>query len=572
MKSTRINIGFCVIGLFALAACQSNTDGSLAAAKPADPQAPNVLLIVVDDLGFAELGAYGSEIPTPNLDGLANNGVKFSNFHVAPTCSPTRSMLLSGTDNHIAGLGNMFEELSPNQKGKKGYEGYLHERVAPLPAIFREAGYQTFMSGKWHLGLEADQGPLQRGFDKAFALLEGGAGHFDDMQSLFETEVGNFGKAKYRENGEMLDNLPEEFDYSTEFYVDRLLQYLQAADSEKPFFAYLAFTAPHWPLQAPPEAIARHEGRYALGYDELARQRLQRQKALGLLPANAELSERPYDAPTWDSLSEEEQRISARRMEIYAAMVDEIDRHTGRLLNYLRESGQFDNTIIVFMSDNGAEGHTLSVLFAEEHFPAARNWVYNTFAFDYDSMGGPGSYVMVGPGWGWAGAPALRGYKGATSQGGTRVPAFVHYPRLAANGRTDASLLSVKDVAPTLLELAGIAAPDGEFLGRNVEPITGESFVDVLQSKAENPARSQDRVLGVELFGKRGIRQGDWSLVHMFEPYGNNDWQLYNLRDDLAERLDLADKYPQKLAEMQGLWEEYAQENGVILPDWNSGY
>ena len=188
---------------------------------------PNVLLVVVDDVGFSDLGFFGGEIPTPTLDGLAASGITLTNFHVAPTCSPTRSMLLSGVDSHQAGLGNMFEELAPNQKGQKGYEGYLHERVAPLPALFQEAGYQTFMSGKWHLGLADDQSPTQRGFDKAFALLEGGAGHFSDMQSLWQTEVGIRGKAKYRENGVMLNELPDSFEYSSQFYVDKLIEYLK---------------------------------------------------------------------------------------------------------------------------------------------------------------------------------------------------------------------------------------------------------------------------------------------------------------------------------------------------------
>ena len=207
---------YLILGLL-LTGCQSEELPTKTGAEAPPDTRPNVLLVVVDDVGFSDLGFFGGEIPTPTLDNLAASGITFNNFHVAPTCSPTRSMLLSGVDSHQAGLGNMFEELAPNQKGQRGYEGYLHERVAPLPALFQDAGYRTFMSGKWHLGLEDDQAPTQRGFDKAFALLEGGAGHFPDMQSLWQTEVGNRGKAKYRENGAMLDELPDSFEYRASF-------------------------------------------------------------------------------------------------------------------------------------------------------------------------------------------------------------------------------------------------------------------------------------------------------------------------------------------------------------------
>lgn len=540
---------------------------------------PNVLLIVVDDAGFSDFGHFGGEIPTPNIDALAENGVVLTNFHAAPTCSPTRSMLLSGADSHIAGLGGMVESLADNQKGKPGYEGYLHERVAPLPALFQQAGYRTYMSGKWHLGLADDQAPTQRGFDHAFALLQGGAGHFADMQAIMATEVGNRGKAKYREDDKLLDKLPDSFEYSSQFYVDKMLSYLTVegdeANDAQPFFAYLAFTAPHWPLQAPEEAIARHKGKYDAGYEVLARQRLQRQIELGILPAGTPLGPRPSDAPAWDDLSKEEQAISARQMEIYAAMLDEVDRHTGRLLDALKASGELDNTVVVFMSDNGAEGHSLDALFPEAAFPKAREWVLGTFKYDIDSLGSADSYVLYGSGWGWAATPAFRGYKGYVSQGGTRVPAFLSLPGTLASGVKRNELLSVKDIAPTLLELAGIAQPGGEFQGRKVRAITGKSMLPLLRdSKTASLAQASaaPRVLGFELFGKRSIRQGYWNLVEMFVPQGTGEWQLYDTRTDLAEQNDLAKSRPEKLKELVALWKQYEEENGVVIPDSNSAY
>ncbi|MFK8021487.1 MAG: arylsulfatase [Pseudomonadales bacterium] len=586
-KRTALLLGLLLVLVLFLSACQQELTPTLeivqpapASISPSPSDKPNVLLIVVDDMGFSDLGYFGGEIPTPNIDGLAADSVALTNFHTAPTCSPTRSMLLSGVDSHVAGLGNMFEELAPNQKGKPGYEGYLHERVAPLPAVFQDAGYRTYMAGKWHLGLADDQAPTQRGFDHAFALLQGGAGHFSDMQSLWETEIGNRGKAKYREDGKMLDALPDNFEYSSQFYVDKMLDYLElkqesSSKQEQPFFAYLSFSAPHWPLQAPAAAIARHKGKYDEGYEALARKRLQRQIELGFVPKDTKLGPRPADAPAWNELSEEEQALSARRMEIYAAMLDEVDRHTGRLIDSLKASGQLDNTIVVFMSDNGAEGHSLDALFPEPVFPKAREWVLGTFKYDLASLGGPDSYVLYGPGWGWAATPAFRGYKAYVTQGGTRVPAFISYPALSLGGSKSNALLSVKDIAPTLLELAGIAKPGGVFRGRDVAKISGQSMLAVLANEGvDTPGLSEvkERVLGFELFGKRSIRQGSWSLVHMFKPQGIDDWQLYNLDQDLAEQNNLAESHPEKLKEMISLWEVYASENGVVLPDWNSGY
>jgi arylsulfatase A-like enzyme len=543
-----------------------------------DSQKPNVLIIVVDDAGFADLGFMGGEIPTPNLDALANDGVILTNFHTAPTCSPTRSMLLSGVDSHIAGLGNMFEELAPNQKNKPGYEGYLHERIAPLPALFQDAGYETFMSGKWHLGLADEQAPTQRGFDKAFALLQGGAGHFSDMQSLWETEVGQRGKAKYRENGKILSKLPDNFKYSSQFYVDKMLDYIEQRDNgnrkrSSPFFGYLSFTAPHWPLQAPPEAIARHHGQYDLGYEVLAQRRLARQIELGILPPKTPLSSRPSDAAAWQDLSPEEKALSVRRMEIYAAMVDETDRHIGRLIDALEVKGLLDNTVVVFMSDNGAEGHSLDALFPEAVFPKAREWVLGTFDYELEALGSADSYVLYGSGWGWAATPAFRGYKAYVSQGGTRAPAFVSFPKRLASGVKRSELLSVQDITPTLLELAAIPAPEGIFAGRPVSTITGRSMLPLLQQNSEaTNNNAEPRVLGFELFGKRSIRQGSWNLLEMYSPQGTGKWQLYDVNTDLAEEIDLANSRPDKLKELIELWDVYADENNVVLPDWNSGY
>ncbi len=352
-----ILLRFCgLLGIALLGSCADNAPPEAAATLS---QRPNFLLIVVDDMGFNDLGSFGSEIPTPNLDSLALSGTRLTNFQVAPTCSPTRSMLLTGVDSHKAGLGNMLEELSPNQKGQPGYEGYLNDRVETLPSILGEHGYTSIISGKWHLGMEESQSPRARGFDKSFSLIPGGASHFADMRPAYAPRPDI--KAFYREDGRKLDKLPDTFEYSSQYYVDYMLDALrEREDPEQPFFAYLSFTAPHWPLQAPDAAIDKFKGSYDEGYDALRSQRLAGGIRAGVLPAGSKESPAPEAYKPWSGLSDADRQRQAREMEVYAAMIYELDRHTGRLIELLRESGELDNTVIVFMADNGAEGHDLN--------------------------------------------------------------------------------------------------------------------------------------------------------------------------------------------------------------------
>ena len=320
MKSSH-HLALVITLLCCLAACSGPDSGTSGSAV----SRPNVLLIVVDDMAFNDLGIFGSEIRTPNIDALAREGMFLTNFHVAPNCSPTRAMLFSGTDSHNAGLGNMAEDLSKNQKGNPGYEGYLNFQVAALSELFLEAGYHTYMTGKWHLGLSQETSPAARGFEKSYTLLQGGAGAFSDMLPL-----AGPGKALYRENGVQLEELPEDF-YSTVFYTELMQEYIGAdLDDGKPFFAYLAYTSPHWPLHAPQESIARYKGVYDAGYDALLEKRLQNLKDRGLVGADIETFPRLLDEKPWDALSLDEQRYQAKIMEIYAAMVDDVDVYIGQ--------------------------------------------------------------------------------------------------------------------------------------------------------------------------------------------------------------------------------------------------
>jgi len=546
------------------------SNGTQEVADFADPSRPNILLIVADDLGYTDLGAFGGEIATPNLDALAGDGVRFSQFYASPMCSPTRAMLLSGMDNHRAGVGTLHEKLAENQRGQRGFEGHLPARVAKLPELLREAGYRTYMTGKWHLGEDEQASPAAAGFDRSFALIESGAGHFSNMLGLSDPRP-----AMYREDGSLVQSLPEDF-YSTRFYAERLVEYIDSGrGQDRPFFAYLAFTAPHFPLQAPAASIAKYQGKYDSGYEELHRQRVRRLQELGLLAAGAEpFPALPAEKP-WAELSPEEKKVSARRMEIYAAMVDDLDRYVGEVIAYLKEADEYRNTLIFFLSDNGAEGHWL-----HQGLQPLHEWSEACCDNSYDNMGMPDSYVLLGPNWARAATGPYRLFKGFLSEGGIRVPAFVHFPAGYRGGATISEPLTAMDVMPTLLDAAGVEHPAPEFAGREVLPLQGRSLAPVLEGET-GAVRRHGFSQGWEFLGKRAYRLHDWKIVWQpgqpaWEPWPGGivtgRWQLYNLADDPAEQHDLAGQEPRKRDEMIVLWEAYARENGVIHPDRISDY
>ena len=529
---------------------------------------PNVLLIVADDLGYSDLGVFGGEINTPNLDALGHAGVLLTQFYSAPTCSPTRSMLFSGTDNHLAGLGHMYEELRANQAGNPGYEGHLNFRVASLAEIMRNAGYHTYMTGKWHLGLTEETSPHARGFERSFALAQGGAAHLGDMPLIGPNPP------VYREDGK-LARIPGDF-YSSRFYARRLIEYLKSNDADgRPFFAYLAFTAPHWPLQAPRESVEMYAGKYDAGWDALQGKRFENMKKLGLLDREAVAFARLASEPAWQDLSSDEKQVEARKMEIFAAMVDDMDRYTGEVIDYLKASGQFENTLVFFMSDNGAEGAHLNI-----GWEALDEWVAQCCDNSIENMGNGDSYIWYGPNWTWASSGGYRMYKQFTTEGGIRVPAIVHFPKQIQAGVMNDGFVTVKDVLPTLLELTGVNHPGATFNGREILPLQGVSMLSMLKGE-QATTHNQDYVMGWELFGRRAIRKGDWKII--WEPAGIpwepretdisvDKWRLYNIGEDPAELIDISSDQPLKLKELVQEWENYVRENGVVLPDYNSPY
>ena len=523
----------------------------------ADPGAlaakPNVLLIVADDLGYSDLGVFGSEIRTPNIDELARSGTLFTRFHAAATCSPTRAMLLSGTDPHLVGAGNMSEHLAPSQRGRPGYEGYLNNRVVTVSSLLKDAGYHTYMVGKWHLGVKDEFGPHSRGFEESYVMLQGGAAHFAQEKPTGLASVSPM--AQYRENGKPV-NVPHDF-FSSKFYTDKLIEYIEHRRPEgKPFFAYAAYPAPHWPLQAPDEYIARYKGRYDGGYDQLRAERLERMKQLGLVAKDVDGAPRASGVPAWEDLDAGEKARSARTMEVYAAMVEAMDHHVGRLVNYLKETEQFENTVIIFISDNGAEGNDISQI--EDN----AKWVPATFDNSLENIGRKNSYVWLGAGWGQATSQPFRLFKAYPTEGGLTVPAFVTAGQLGKPGRSDV-FASAKDIMPTILELTGVPHPGIEYQGRTVFPMQGASMLPHLRGSAPT-VHTADYVMGWELFGRRALRKGDWKIVYLFPPHGQSRWQLFNLKDDPSELNDLAAARPDVLNELLLEWNRYTTENNVL--------
>lgn len=535
------------------------------AAPVAAQERPNILVIVTDDLGWSDLGAFGGEVDTPNLDRLALSGVRFTGFHTAPTCSPTRAMLLSGVDNHEAGLGTMAEMLLPTQRGRPGYEGYLNDRVASIAELLGQSGYYTVMAGKWHLGLTDDRSPAARGFDRSFALLPGLGNHFGADQDGAWKAAGL--APGYREDGK-LTRLPEGA-YSSDYFADKLISYIGAprpAGKEKqPFFAYLAFSAPHWPLQAPRDLIAKYKGRYDAGPEVLREQRLAKQKRLGLIPADAKPHPLVGVTP-WNQLTPEERAVQARKMEVYAAMVDRVDQDVGRVLDALKTSGQLDNTLILFTSDNGPEGNRM------ESPGRASGDVLASLGIDnrLDNLGNATSYFGYGTGWAQANSAPSRLVKGFTTEGGIRVAAFAS-GKGVRGGRISNALLHVIDVAPTLLEVAGLKQP-AEYKGRPILPFEGHSIAPLLAGKAE-AARPADETVSWELFDGRAVRRDNWKAVYLApgrSPYlpaqGRGNWELYDLAADPGETTNLADREPERLRDLVAAWTRYAEAKGVIVP------
>lgn len=514
---------------------------------------PNILVIVADDLGYSDIEPFGGEISTPNLKRMAKEGNTLADFYAGPTCSVTRSMLLTGNDNHQAGLGTMAELMQPEHQGKVGYEGRLNQKVMTLAEILKDAGYFSLITGKWHLGKTPDSIPSARGFDRSYTLIPGGGSHVD-LSPMFPSNY----KALYLENGK--ETSPPENFYSSDFFTDKFLSYLKNDRKEnQPFFGYLAYTAPHWPLQAPDQYLKKYEHYYKAGYEQTRQARLQRLIKLGIMPKGTKINNPLVGAlPAWDELTASQKQDQIKTMQIYAAMVDNLDHNIGRVLSYLEETNELDNTFILFISDNGAEGGSPKALGISAFKDGIQDWVDHNFDNRIENMGRKGSYVTLGPQWAQVASTPLPYFKGLLNSGGIKVPAIARYPKLMQAGKIQHETLHVTDFVPTVLEITGAVRPT-YFNDTKLIPLEGKSFVPVFKHQKMPP-----RTLAWEFNNRKAVYKGNWVAEFQVKPFGTGEWQLYNKQQDPTLRNDLAQSHPLKVAELKTDWEAYAKRVGVV--------
>jgi arylsulfatase A-like enzyme len=576
--------------LLLLAACSSGKQDGLDREKLDKQPSPNILLIVADDLGYADLGFMGSEIRTPVLDSLAARGTTFTDYYVAAGCSPTRSMLMSGTTTHMAGIGapqellGQVEPLLPvaaeptktylgQIKGRKGYEGHLTDRTHILPKMLHDAGYNTYMSGKWHLGFEEKkQWPVDRGFDRSFALLNGASSNFSDNWEGIPSPI----PVQYVRNDKRVE-VAKDF-YSSTTYATEMIAFIDEGlkkDPNRPFFGYLSFTAPHDPLQVPDEDLNLYNDKYEAGWDAIRQNRIASMKERGFFPAGAAAAKQLEEdiAPRWSSLSREDKAKAARSMEIYAAMVERMDREIGRVIDHLKTKGELENTIVMFMSDNGAAVASLrpmSITTKENDFDLdGMKSIITAVNNDIGNYGKMYSFLSYKPGWSGVSNGPLAFFKGSVGEGSFRTPLIVAGPGITANQRT-AAIGHVMDLLPTFLEIAKADIPKGgatninEASPDNRAAIQGVSLWPVMQGKRPAVRTDKDMIVW-ELIGGRAVRQGNLKLRMIQKPFGSGEWEVYDLVQDPGETFNVAAQYPEQKAAMIAAWNEYAKNNNVII-------
>ncbi|MEM0928124.1 MAG: arylsulfatase [Pseudomonadota bacterium] len=505
---------------------------------------PNVVIILIDDVGFMDLGAYGGEAKTPTIDRLAAGGTMFTRAHTSPLCAPSRAMLLTGVDSHRAGVASIPEVLPPELQGQPGYGLSLEPDVRTIATHLRASGYRTFMTGKWHLGHGPGDLPVDRGFDRSFALDASGADNWQD-----KSYMPFYDDAPWYEDGEEAD-LPEDF-YSSRFIVDQMIDYLDADEREnQPFLAYLAFQAIHIPVQAPREYTEQYIDTYAGGWERLREQRFARAKAMGLIPADAALGPMHESLDRWDDLDPDEQAYRTKNMAVNAGMLSAMDHHLGRFVDYLKTTAHFDNTVFVITSDNGPEYNDPLTA------TGMGTWLrLNGYNWNMDTLGERGSYGFIGPAWASAAASPSARFKFYQSEGGTRVPLIFAGPGLPS-GQRSAAFTYVTDITPTLLELTGSSPVDGE-------AITGRSLGPALKGEADVVYGPEEPV-GMEMAGHAALVRGQYKLLRDGEPYSDNVWRLYDIVADPGETNDLAASMPELFDSMMADYEAYTEEFGVL--------
>ncbi len=514
---------------------------------------PNIVLILADDLGYTDIGAYGSEVRTPHLDALAEQGIRFSNYHTAASCAPTRAMLLTGIDNHLAGVANIPEAIPPEQSDHPNYQGVLSPQVETIESKLLSSGYHTYMSGKWHLGHKPHERPSARGFERTVAMADTGSDNWEQKPYIPIYDKANW----YKDGAELV--LPDKY-YSSEFLVDEMIGFVDSnAGDGKPFFAYLPFLAVHIPVQAPRDYTEKYLEAYKEGWHALREARHRRAVELGLVASGARVE--MESTADWDSLTLDDKRYHAKRMAVYAGMIEAMDFHVGRLVNHLTDLGEIDNTVFVFTSDNGAEasGSMNQAGLLSSFLLGLRD-----YSVEYETLGERGSFNTISASFASASVGPLAFYKFYAGEGGMRVPLIITGQPVEMKGSVSDAFAYVTDVAATILEIGEIPADKTEMTGRSLLPI--------LSGERDGVYTERD-VVGYEVGGNAALFRGDYKLVMNRAPMGDAKWHLYDIKKDPGEVSDLAASEPERFATMLTQYSEYTEANGVLpIPDdYNQG-
>jgi len=543
-----------------------------------DGKHPNIIMIVADDFGYSDIGAFGSEISTPNLDALAKQGKILTNYHTIPVCSPARVALLTGVDHHIGGIGTMYELIADNQKGKPGYETYINDRVVTVAELLKEAGYHTYLSGKWHLsGDNAQNGtlPYERGFEKSLTLLGGGANHFNHFS------IPPIEKITFAENAKIIPRPGNKTLYSNNLYTDKMMEYIKDNTDGRPFFAYLAFQVAHSPFQSPQQDITKYDKIYSIGWDKITEQRFEKQKHLGMWPQDMPLPDRIPPNQPWAKLSPEQQAYASRILAIRAVMIEDMDRNIKRLIQMLKDSGQYDNTLIIFTSDNGTSepGPLIGIKFTSITSALAMKNFVKGINNTLSNLGNGTSDINYAAWGAYPSAAPFSGYKTTEYEAGTRVPFIVKLPGVSTTSSSSnitipevvKAFAYVNDITPTILEFAGVKHPDSTYNGHQIHPIMGKSLRTLFNGTVDRVYGSNDMVLD-EMFNNSAVYMGDWKAIRHEPPVGNGKWQLHNLADDPTEIKDVAAQHPDIMQKLSAGYDQYAKDLGVVIPRGESYY
>ncbi|MEO1365125.1 MAG: arylsulfatase, partial [Pseudomonadota bacterium] len=498
-------------------------------------------------VGFTGFGAYGADAQTPRIDALAQSGALFSRYYSSPFCGPSRAMLMTGQDNHQTGMGTLVETVTPEQRALPGYSMVWDDDQQTVASLLSEAGYQTYVSGKWGIGAKGKNLPDRFGFDRSYVMDSTGGSNYDHSHYL-----PGYPEVSWYEDGEPV-RLPEDF-YSSRNLVNEMIRYIDEGDADQPFFGFLSLQAVHIPVQAPAEFIDRYDGVFDAGWDVMREERMQRAIVLGLVPETTTLAPVHEDHRAWDDLSAQETAEAARAMQVNAGMKEAADFHIGRLLDHLDAAGKLDNTIVVVTSDNGAESGVTSL--ENPVFDLLLRGIHRLEGYDTspENMGLPGSLTAIGPEWASVEASPFNLYKFYSSEGGLRVPLVMAGPGIDVTGVQHAPV-HVADLMPTLLDAAGVAYDAGALYGQSILP---------LLSGASTETRGADESFGFEVSGNAALYRGNWKLVRTALPRGDFTWRLFDLSVDPGETTDVSAENPDLFAELRAEYEAYVAETGVF--------